>query len=101
MPSQRAFEGAHSDGEIQAAIVGGIRPVLHLVPELVEGINVRKIIANCWKQGTAVLSCHSLQTLALLIAKIFVFMMINTYLELSDWYSALRADSIDTHFLSK
>ncbi len=56
IPSQRAFEGAFSDGEIQAAIVGGIRPVLKLVPELVEGINVRKIIANCWKQGNTIVA---------------------------------------------
>jgi hypothetical protein len=48
---QRAFAGAHNDGEIQSAILNGKRPDLKKVAEVVNGIPVRTIIAACWEQG--------------------------------------------------
>ncbi len=47
----RAFAHAHQDWEIQAMILRGERPDLSLVPEMVEGIPVRVVIAACWEAG--------------------------------------------------
>ena len=47
----RAFANAHHDVEIQAMILRGERPDLSLVPEVMEGIPMRTVIAACWEQG--------------------------------------------------
>jgi hypothetical protein len=47
----RAFAHAHHDVEIQAMVLRGERPDLSLLPEVVEGIPVRTVIAACWEHG--------------------------------------------------
>ena len=49
---QRAFAGAHNDGEVQLMIKSGDRPDLTKVAEVIGGISVRDIVAACWEQGT-------------------------------------------------
>ena len=51
LSKHRAFKHLEHDVEIQAMVLRGERPDLSLVPEMVEGIPVRVVIAACWEAG--------------------------------------------------